>query len=148
MSQNTDQPIPQGQYLPAIRHDDLVYTSGMTPRKNGKLIYSGKIQATKPVETYRDAVQLATKNALLAAKACLQKNEKISIILQLSVYLNTEEGFSKHSKVADYASSLLVDELGVSGIGSRAAIGVASLPSDALVEIVLVCAVTKKPLTS
>jgi len=136
-------PIPQGQYLPAIRHDNLVYTSGMTPRKNGKLIYSGKIQATGPIEVYHDAVQLATKNALLAAQACIQENEKISTILQLSVYLNTEEGFSQHSKVADYASSLLMNELGVSSIGSRAAIGVASLPSDALVEIVLVCAVIK-----
>lgn len=141
-------PIPQGQYLPAIRHDNLVYTSGITPRKDGKLMYSGKIQVDSPIEVYRDAVQLATKNALLAAQACVQENEKISTVLQLSVYLNTEEGFSQHAKVADYASFLLMDELGASAIGSRAAIGVVSLPSDALVEIVLVCAVIKKPITS
>ena len=143
MSQNTTQPVPQGQYLPAIRHNDVVYTAGMTPRKDGKLTYTGKIKVTSPVEIYRDAVQLATKNALLAAQACLQKNEKISIILQVTVYLNTEQGFSNHSKVADYASELLLEELGVNSIGSRVAIGVATLPSDALVEIALVSAVTK-----
>ena len=143
MSQTNTQPIPQGQYLPAVRHNGLIYTSGMTPRKDGTLIYSGKIKATSPVEIYSDAVQLATKNALLAVQACLEKNEKISIILQLTVYLNTEQDFNKHPKVADYASALLVKELGANSIGSRAAIGVATLPSNALVEISLVCAVGK-----
>jgi len=143
MNQSTTQPIPQGQYLLATRYNDLVYTSGMTPRKDGKLIYTGKVKEASPVETYRDAVQLATKNALIAAQTCLQKNEKISTILQLTVYINTEEGFSKHSKVADYASSLLLEELGVNSIGSRVAIGAATLPSDALVEIALVSVVAK-----
>ncbi len=143
MSQITTQPIPQGQYLPAIRHNDIVYTSGMTPRKSGKLKYFGKIKTTSPTEIYCDAVQLATKNALLSLQACLDKNEKISIILQLTVYLNAEQGFEKHSKIADYASALLIKELGNNSIGSRAAIGVATLPSDALVEIALVGAVKK-----
>lgn len=141
MSETTAQPIPQGNYLPSVRHDNLIYTSGMTPRKDGKLIYSGKIQATNPIESYRDAVRLATKNALVSAQACVQKNEKISLILQLTVYLNTELGFLEHSKIADYASALLIEELGVTSIGSRVAIGVATLPSDALVEIALVAAV-------
>lgn len=70
-----------------------------------------------------------------------RKNEKISVILQLTVYLNTEPGFREHPKVADYASALLIEELGATSIGSRAAIGVATLPSDALVEIALVGAV-------
>jgi enamine deaminase RidA (YjgF/YER057c/UK114 family) len=141
MSENTAQPIPQGQYLPALRHNNLIYTSGMTPRTDGKLIYSGKIKSASPVESYRDAVRLATKNALISAQACLEKNEKISVILQLTVYLNTEPGFREHPKVADYASALLIEELGATSIGSRAAIGVATLPSDALVEIALVGAV-------
>jgi enamine deaminase RidA (YjgF/YER057c/UK114 family) len=115
----------------------------MTPRTDGVLVYSGKIQVSKPIETYRKAVRLATKNALLSAQTVLQKNEKISLILHLSVYLNTEQGFSEHSKIADYASALLIKELGVDGIGSRVAVGVATLPSNALVEIALVCAVSQ-----
>ncbi len=144
MNQHIMQPIPQGQYLPAIRHDNLIYTSGMTPRRDGKLIYSGKIKETSSVEIYRDAVQLATKNAILSVQGCLKKNERISVILQLTVYLNTEEDFSKHSKVADYASALLINELGITSIGSRIAIGVATLPSNALVEIALVSSVAKR----
>jgi enamine deaminase RidA (YjgF/YER057c/UK114 family) len=47
MSQNMVKPIPHGKYLPAVRHADLIYTSGMTPRKAGILIYSGKIRASQ-----------------------------------------------------------------------------------------------------
>ena len=32
MSQN---PIPQGNYKPAVRYGNLIYTAGMTPRRTG-----------------------------------------------------------------------------------------------------------------
>ncbi len=134
---NTLQPIPQGKYLSAIRHADLIYTSGMTPRKAGKLLYSGKIKVIYPIGFYKDAVRLATLNALTAAQACLNKGEIISLILQLNVFLNTEEEFTVHAKIADYASDALIENLGANCIGSRAAIGVASLPSNAPVEVTL-----------
>ena len=129
MSQNIEQPIPQGKYLPAVRHADLIYTSGMTPRKAGKLQYSGRIRIVDPLETHRYAVRLATFNALAAAQACLEEEEKISFILQLNVFLNAENEFTEHAK------------LGAKCIGSRAAIGVASLPSNAPVEITLIAKV-------
>lgn len=138
MSKNIEQPIPQGKYLPAVRHADLIYTSGMTPRKAGKLIYSGKIRASDPLESHRDAVCLATSNALVAAQAYLKEGEKISQILQLNIFLNTEPEFTAHPKIADYASETLIEHLGPQSIGSRAAVGVASLPSNAPVEVTLV----------
>ena len=133
-----EQPIPQGKYLPAVRHADLIYTSGMTPRKAGILVYSGKIRASDPIESHRDAVNLATLNALVAAQACLKEGEKISVILQLNIFLNTDPEFTAHPKIADYASEVLIEYLGPDCIGSRAAVGVATLPSDAPVEITLI----------
>ena len=47
MSQN---PIPQGKYKPAVRHGGLIFTAGMTPRKNGVLLMSGKITPDRPLE--------------------------------------------------------------------------------------------------
>jgi enamine deaminase RidA (YjgF/YER057c/UK114 family) len=138
MSQNIEQPIPQGKYVPAVRHTDLIYTSGMTPRKAGKLLYAGKIRATDPIESHRDAIRLATLNALVAAQACLTEGEKISVILQCTIFLNTEPTFTAHSKIADFASEILIENLGSGSIGSRAAVGVASLPSDAPVEVALI----------
>ena len=141
MNQGIEQPIPQGKYLPAVRHADVIYTSGMTPRKAGILMYSGKIRATDSIESHRDAVRLATLNAVAAAQACLREDEKISIVLQLTVFLNAEQGFTAHAKIADYASEVLIERLGSGSIGSRAAIGVATLPSDAPVEVTLVARV-------
>ena len=144
MSQNIEQPIPQGKYVPAVRHADLIFTSGMTPRKNGKLLYSGKIRTVDSIETHQDAIHLATSNALSAAQACLEEGERISIILQLNVFLNTEEGFTKHAKIANYASDTLMENLGENCIGSRAAIGVSSLPSNAPVEITIIAKVASR----
>ena len=139
MTSIIEQPIPQGKYLPAVRHKDLIYTSGMTPRKAGNLLYSGKIRVSDSVESHRDAVRLATLNALTAAQACLQVGEKIALILQLNVFLNAQEGFTAHAKVADFASELLIENLGADCIGSRVSIGVSSLPSNAPVEISIIC---------
>lgn len=141
MSEMIEQPIPQGKYMPAVRNSDLIYTSGMTPRKTGKLLYSGKIRVADSLESHRKAIRLATLNALTAAKTCLLDGEKIAIILQLSVFLNTEEEFTAHAKVADFASEVLIENLGANCIGSRAAIGVSSLPSNAPVEITLIAKV-------
>ncbi|MDA9107199.1 RidA family protein [Flavobacteriaceae bacterium] len=138
MNKIIEQPIPQGKYLSAVRHADLIYTSGMTPRKAGNLLYSGKIKILDPIESHKVAVRLATLNAITAAKACLIQGERISIILQLNVFLNAEEGFVEHAKIADYASDLIIENLGNNCIGSRAAIGVASLPSNATIEITLI----------
>jgi enamine deaminase RidA (YjgF/YER057c/UK114 family) len=98
MSQILEQPIPQGKYLPAVRYANVIYTSGMTPRKAGKLLFSGKIRIADSIESHRDAVRLATLNALAAAQSCLEEGEKIALVLQLNVFLNTEEGFVNMQK--------------------------------------------------
>lgn len=140
MTTPDDQPVPQGNYRAAVRHADVIRTSGMTPRKNGELLYSGKILAGDPPAIHRPAVELATINALAAARSCLTPGEEIAAILQLTVFLNTGPGFARHSAVADYASDILMKTLGPSAIGSRAAVGVASLPGGAPVEVTLVAA--------
>ncbi|OYR07769.1 hypothetical protein CEV33_3545 [Brucella grignonensis] len=48
----------------------MIFVSGMTPRENGKLLHHiGQVVPEAPVETYRRAMELATKNALTAAKS-------------------------------------------------------------------------------
>jgi hypothetical protein len=113
----------------------------MTPRKAGKLILTGKVMADEPLGTYKDAVQQATQNALAAAQNQLVDGEAIAAVLQLSVFINAQQGFTQHAKLADFASDMLAEQLGTIAIGSRAAIGVATLPSDAPVEITLVASV-------
>lgn len=136
-------PVPQGKYVPASRFGNLVYTSGMTPRNNGVLIQSGKVSAAEPISTYKAAFELAVINALTAARSTLVGQERLEQILSLTVYINAEETFHAHSSLADFASEYLYKELGNAGIGSRAAIGVASLPGNAPVEIQLIASVSE-----
>jgi len=143
MNQSATQPVPQGAYRPAARHGDLIFSSGMTPRRGGVLVHKGRMRAADPGEAHQDAVVLATLNALTAAQGCLAEGERIAVVVQLTVFLNSEPEFSAHSKVADFASATLIAQLGPDCIGSRAAIGVASLPAEAPVEITIVASVVR-----
>lgn len=136
-------PVPQGRYRPAVRHGDLIHTSGMTPRLNGELRFTGPVRSTDPVERWRDAMVLACRNGLIAARSQLRPGERIAAVLSLTVFVAAEQGFTLHSKLADFASEFLFDELGDAGIGARAAVGVATLPGNAPVEIQIVAAVAR-----
>lgn len=138
MIKDNQNPIPQGKYVPATRSGQIIYTAGMTPRENGRLVMEGKVLCDEPLQTYQSAVNVAVRNAFISAVNMLTPGEKISKILSMTVYVNAEEGFEKHARIADFASEFLYEEIGEGAIGSRVAIGVASLPSNAPVEIQLV----------
>lgn len=128
-------PAPQGFYVTACRHGDLIFSSGMTPRHNGKLLYTGPARKSEPIASYRAPVVLACANAVAAILHAMHDGEQLAKILNLSVYIAAEPDFEAHSQLADFASEYLHDKFGDVGIGSRAALGVASLPSQALIEI-------------
>ena len=136
-------PVPQGNYRPATRFGDFVFTSGMTPRVNGELRFTGVVRAAEPVESWKEAVVLACRNALTAARGMLQPNEHVAGVPSLTVFIAAEAGFIRHSRLADFASDFLRAELGECGIGSRAAVGVATLPGNAPVEIQLTLAAAR-----
>ena len=134
-------PIPQGKYVPATRFGDLIVTAGMTPRKNGQLIQTGRVLKDAPLKDYKDAVRQAAENALTAARNQLAEDERIVRVLSMTVYVNAEDGFTSHAKIADFASDYLNEELGDASPMARVSIGVATLPGNAPVEIQLMCGV-------
>ncbi|MBL9216040.1 MAG: RidA family protein [Opitutaceae bacterium] len=135
---NPGLPVPQGKYVAAKRNGQVIYTSGMTPRREGKLLHLGPVKTSESLESYRPALELATGNALAAAQALLQPGERVTEILTLTVYIAATADFTAHSRLADFASDFLHAELGASALGTRAAVGVATLPGGAPVEIQLV----------
>lgn len=137
-------PIPQGKYVPAVRHGDLIITSGMTPRDNGVLIMSGKVKIADEPEHYRKAVAQAAKNALSAAKSILLPDEHIVRIISMTVYVNAEDGYTAHARFADLASDYFRETLGDHGIASRTSIGVASLPGNAPCEIQIIAEASRE----
>ena len=133
-------PIPQGLYRPAVRHGSLIFTAGMTPRRNGVLLQTGKLSPARPLEDYREAAVQAASNALAAARGTLEEGERIVQILSLTVWVNAEPGFTDFARAGDLVSRWLCEQLGEAGVGARAAIGAASLPGEAPLEVRFIAA--------
>lgn len=130
-------PRPQGRYVTACATDTVVMTAGMTPRVDGVLQYVGKVGDTVSVEEAQDAARIAVSNAVAAAVDEVGSLDDIGRALRLSVFVNAVEGFTQHSLVADGASERLVDLLGDRGVVVRTAVGAASLPGGACLEVEL-----------
>ncbi|MGQ4274923.1 RidA family protein [Terrihabitans sp. B22-R8] len=131
-------PRPQGRYALARRHGSLIFTAGMTPRRGGELIARGRIASTEEIAIYQEALELACANAIAAARSALTEGEHLAGVLSFTVFIACEDTFERHSQLADFASDYLHREFGEVGVGTRAAIGVSTLPGGAPIEIQLV----------
>lgn len=134
-------PVPRGDYRPAVTHAGLLFCAGMTPRIDGVLHHRGRVGADLTVEEAREAAAIAVGNALSAALAALASGQCLDRVLRLTVYVSAAPGFTEHTAVADGASARLRELLGERGAAVRSAVGVASLPGGACVELELTCAV-------
>lgn len=111
----------------------------MTPRAGGELAVRGIVGANLTVGRARVAAGLAAANALAAAASAAGGLDRLGACLKLTVYIACTAGFTEHSAVADGASEALLRLFG-DGAAARTAIGVASLPSGAPVEVELLAA--------
>ncbi|WP_243463302.1 RidA family protein, partial [Brucella suis] len=74
-------------------------------------------------------------NVLAQAKAALGELDRIKRIVKITVFVASAPGFVEQHLVANGASDLLVAVLGDAGKHARSAVGVASLPLNAPVEV-------------
>lgn len=130
-------PRPQGRYVPASRAGDLVTTAGMTPRVDGTLVVTGQVGGAVDLDRAREGAAIAARNALVAVLSQAGDLDRVAGLLRMTVYVNAVPGYTEHSAVADAATDALVEHLGERGLCARSAVGVASLPGDAPVEVEL-----------
>ncbi len=142
-----DVPLPQGRYVPAVVHGGLAFSAGMTPRVDGMLAHRGLVGVDLSLDDARAAAGIAAANALAAVADAAGGLHRIERCLRMTVYIACAPGFTEHSAVADGASLALDARLAERGTVVRSAIGVASLPSGAPVEVELTAAI-RPPLSS
>jgi enamine deaminase RidA (YjgF/YER057c/UK114 family) len=133
-------PKPAGFYVPVVSHRNLLYTAGMLPMDNGRLAYTGQVN-DQTVEDGQKAARLAVLNALAAVKEELGDLSRVIQVVKLTGYVQCTSGFGQQPQVMNAASELLVDWFGDNGRHARSAVGVASLPLNAMVELELIIAV-------
>ena len=125
---------PAGSYVPIGKSGNLLFIAGQI----GPLakVPSARLGAELSVEQGRDAAKAAGL-AVLAQIAAGTDGHMSSVrrIVRLGVFIAATADFTQHPEVANGASELMVSVFGEAGRHARAAVGVASLPRGAAVEI-------------
>lgn len=126
---------PAANYVPFVRSGDLLFTSGQLPMKDGKLAATGLLGRDLDTAAGREAARLCAVNVLAQAKAALGDLELVRRLVKITVFVASAPGFTEQHLVANGASDLFVAALGEAGRHARSAVGTASLPLDAPVEV-------------
>lgn len=126
---------PAANYVPFMNTGNYVFTAGQLPLKDGKLVTSGLVGRDVDTAAAKDGAKQCAINILAQAKAALGDLEKIRRIVKITVFVASTPDFTEQHLVANGASDFLVAALGERGKHARSAVGVASLPLNAAVEI-------------
>ena len=126
---------PAANYLPFARSGNLLFTAGQLPLKDGKLQASGLLGRDVDTAAGQEAAKFCAINILAQAKAALGNLEKIRRIVKITVFVASSPDFTEQHLVANGASDFLFAALGERGKHARSAVGTASLPLNAAVEI-------------
>jgi len=133
--------IPVGTYAPARRHGDLIYTSGQLPLVDGELVATGLVGSRAGdvgPERAVECARAAVLNALAAVAGVAGGIDSVLGIVRMTGYIASAPGFTGQPAVLNGASGILADVFGEPGRHARSAVGVASLPLGAPVEIELI----------
>ena len=131
---------PAANYAPAVKNGGLLYTAGQTPKKDGKLVFKGKLGAGISDQEGYAAVRLCTLNTLTLINYYADGLDNISQILKITVFMNCTPDYEQHAKIADGATDLLVAIFGDAGRPARSTVGVNALPGGAACEVEMVVA--------
>jgi enamine deaminase RidA (YjgF/YER057c/UK114 family) len=127
-------PTPAGSYVPAIKTGNLLFISGQIPMEDGKVIFTGKV-TNENIETAKKSAKMCAINLLAQMKRELGSLDKVTKIVRISGFINSDPEFYEHPKIINEASDLFFEIFGDKGKHSRIAVGVACLPLNAMTEI-------------
>ena len=127
-------PTPAGSYIPAVKTGNLLFISGQIPMENDRVLFTGKVNDNN-LETAQKSAKMCAINLLAQMKRELGDLDKVTRIVRLSGFVNSDAEFYQHPKVINAASDLFFEIFGDKGKHSRIAMGVACLPLNSMTEI-------------
>lgn len=124
-----------GNYVPVRRAGALLHVAGQIGLSPGSTA-SARLGAELDLEQGR-AAAAAAGLSILAQVAAATGGQVSAVrgVQRLCVFIAATPEFTQHPEVANAASDLMVAVFGESGRHARSALGVASLPRGAAVEI-------------
>ncbi len=129
-------PTPIANFVSWQRAGRTVYLAGQVNEWNGTVPFVGKLGREFDVAAGQQAARLCALNLLACLKlACAGDLDRVRQCLRLGGFVNCEPDFEFAPAVVNGASDLIVALLGDAGRHARTAVGVASLPRRAAVEV-------------
>ena len=131
-------PKPVAAYVPAVKIDGYVYTSGQIPFVNGELKYKGKVGKEVKEEDAYQAAKICALNCLSVIKGVAGSLDNIEQIVKVTGFVASADGFDMQPKVINGASELIGEIFGEAGQHARAAVGVNELPLNSTCEVEMI----------
>lgn len=126
---------PVAAYVPAVITGNLVYTSGQLPFVDGALPATGKVGAEVDPDAAKELARLCALNGLAAAHSVIGSLDRITRVVKVVGFVNSDPAFTGQAGVINGASELLGEIFGEAGAHARSAVGMVVLPLDAPVEV-------------
>ncbi len=125
-----------GNYVGFTISGTTLFISGQLPLEGGKVAVQGRVGDTLVVEDGYRAARLCALNVLAQAKAaCGGRLDRVVKVLRLGGFVCVADSFVDAPKCVNGASDLMVEIFGDAGRHARFAVGVATLPAGAAVEV-------------
>lgn len=138
INSNTEKSVPFANYVASKKIGNAVHISGQLPRDllNESKVITGKADNDDDVFDAKYAAAMCAMQVLLVLKNEVGDLSKVKSCVQLSVFVNSGANFINQHLVANGASDLVCEYFDKSiAQHTRCAVGVATLPLGALVEV-------------
>ncbi len=122
-----------GNYIGCVRTGNLIFTAGQ-----GTDEYRGKLGDDVTIDVGYLAARQCMLNLLAVVKQELGSLSKVTRIVKILGFVNSDPAFTDQPKVLNGASDLLVEIFGERGKHGRSAVGMAQLPHNNAVEIEMI----------
>jgi enamine deaminase RidA (YjgF/YER057c/UK114 family) len=129
-------PTPAANYIPYTISGKLLFVAGQLPFVAGKVAVAGRLGEDVSLEQGQEATRICALNLLAQARAaCGGDLARLPRCLKLGGFVSCTPAFTEHPAVINGASDLMVEVMGEAGQHARFAVGCASLPRNAAVEV-------------
>jgi len=123
-------------YRPVVIDGTTAYVAGCVPYdENQQLVSRGKVPTDVSLEEAQKAAALCAANILRLVRREVGSLDRIERMLKVLGFVNSHPDYGAQHLVINGASQLFVDVLGEQGWHARSAVGMASLPNNASVEV-------------